>query len=76
MLYKYHQSSYFTRFVPSRRSSAGECLLRKQEQCLAHLELRFTFEEGAWDRLTDFDRTFEQLQLFVTTPFRLENFAT
>ena len=24
------------RFVPSRRSSAGECLLRKQVQCLAH----------------------------------------
>jgi hypothetical protein len=64
--------AYLLRFVPSRRSSAGECLLRKQEQCLAHLELRFTFEEGAWDRLTDFD----QLQLFVTTPFRLKNLAT
>jgi hypothetical protein len=58
------------RFVPSRRSSPV--------YVWQILELRFTFEEGAWDslRLTDFDRTFEQPPLFVTTPFRHKMLTT
>ena len=31
--------------------------------------------EGACSRLTDFDRTFEHPQFFVTTPFRYEILA-